>query len=95
MLMKLIEAIKHSREVASKLNPCSECGKEHIQLAEWLEKLDNYEATGFEPDQVTELHDHTVELENRCIAMSKAYREKCEEVAKLAEMESSHDKSND
>jgi hypothetical protein len=31
------EAIKHCYEVAEQM--CNECGKEHLQLAEWLEEL--------------------------------------------------------
>lgn len=36
-VMTLDEAIKHCREVADK--KCDDCGKEHLQLAEWLEEL--------------------------------------------------------
>jgi hypothetical protein len=36
--MKIEEAIKHCREVASRLE-CSACGAEHTQLAAWLEEL--------------------------------------------------------
>jgi len=35
--MTLDEAIQHAREVAQ--SGCSECCKEHEQLAEWLEEL--------------------------------------------------------
>ena len=35
--MTLDEAIQHAREVAE--SGCSECCKEHEQLAEWLEEL--------------------------------------------------------
>lgn len=35
--MTLDEAIQHAREVAA--SGCSECCKEHAQLAEWLEEL--------------------------------------------------------
>lgn len=37
--MTLDEAIVHAREVAASLGDCSECAKDHIQLAEWLEEL--------------------------------------------------------
>ena len=37
--MTLSEAIKHCEERID----CSECGKEHKQLAEWLGKLKHYE----------------------------------------------------
>ena len=37
--MTLSEAIKHCEERIG----CSECGKEHKQLAEWLGKLKHYE----------------------------------------------------
>lgn len=35
--MTLEEAIKHCYEVAEE--KCDECGKEHLQLAKWLEEL--------------------------------------------------------
>lgn len=51
--MTLDEAIQHSKEVAKKERDkflkvgdeyiCSECGKEHEQLAQWLEELKEYE----------------------------------------------------
>lgn len=37
--MTLDEAIVHAREVAASLGDCSECAKDHVQLAEWLEEL--------------------------------------------------------
>ena len=50
--MTLDEAIQHSKEVAKKEKDkllkvgdeyiCSECGKEHERLVEWLEELKNY-----------------------------------------------------
>ena len=39
--MTLNEAINHAKEVAA--SKCDECGKEHQQLAEWLQKLADYE----------------------------------------------------
>ena len=43
--MTLDEAIEHAKEVGSKMM-CScktcECGKEHMQLASWLEELKIY-----------------------------------------------------
>lgn len=36
-MMTLDEAINHAKEVAA--NKCDECGKEHAQLAEWLQEL--------------------------------------------------------
>lgn len=41
MSLTLDEAIEHAKEEAFKLG-CSECGKEHRQLAEWLEELKEY-----------------------------------------------------
>lgn len=38
--MKLKEAIVHAKEVAA--TKCDECGKEHEQLAEWLQELQGY-----------------------------------------------------
>jgi hypothetical protein len=43
--MTLDEAIEHARDVGTKLLcKCEtrECGKEHIQLAKWLEELKGY-----------------------------------------------------
>ena len=45
MEMTLDEAITHAREVAITLscnNETRECGKEHLQLAKWLEELKLY-----------------------------------------------------
>ena len=43
--MTLDEAIAHAKDVGSKMicncNTC-ECGKEHMQLAKWLEELKKY-----------------------------------------------------
>lgn len=60
--MNVDEAIKHAREVAEenylqgmlchanpnddKLDGCIKCGKEHEQLADWLEELKQYRAIG-------------------------------------------------
>lgn len=47
--MTLDEAIAHAREVAKeihddgKLDDCIECGKNHEQLADWLEELKAYQ----------------------------------------------------
>jgi len=41
-MMTLDEAIVHAREVAASLGDCSECAKDHLQLAEWLEELKAY-----------------------------------------------------
>ena len=41
--MELQEAISHARDIAEGKHPgiesCSECAKEHAQLADWLEEL--------------------------------------------------------
>lgn len=45
MGMTLDEAITHAREAAIKLacnSETRECGKEHLQLAKWLEELKLY-----------------------------------------------------
>jgi hypothetical protein len=41
MTMTLDEAIRHCNEVAESIS-CTECGKEHKQLAEWLTELKAY-----------------------------------------------------
>ena len=38
--MTLDEAIKHCYEVADR--KCDDCGKEHLQLAKWLEELQDF-----------------------------------------------------
>jgi ssDNA-binding Zn-finger/Zn-ribbon topoisomerase 1 len=38
--MTLNEAIKHCYEVADR--KCDDCGKEHLQLAKWLEELQDF-----------------------------------------------------
>ena len=48
--MTIDEAIIHAREVASRKFDdrvhCIKCAEEHEQLAEWLEELKQYRATG-------------------------------------------------
>ena len=39
-IMTLDEAIKHCYEVADR--KCDDCGKEHLQLAKWLEELRDF-----------------------------------------------------
>ena len=41
--MTLDEAIAHAREVAKEIHVCIECGKNHEQLADWLEELKAYQ----------------------------------------------------
>lgn len=45
-VLSLDEAIAHARDVAEGRNPnvkaCSQCAKEHAQLADWLEELKAY-----------------------------------------------------
>ena len=41
-MMSLDEAIRHCQERA--VADCSECAREHLQLAEWLEELKSYKA---------------------------------------------------
>src|SRR3712207_9547858 len=45
MIVTIDEAIEHAKE---KGKECSECGKEHLQLAEWLEELKDLEAKDLE-----------------------------------------------
>lgn len=45
MEMTLEQAIAHAKEVGTKMvcnNKTYECGKEHLQLAKWLEELKLY-----------------------------------------------------
>ena len=68
--MTLDEAIEHAKEVGSRMM-CScktyECGKEHMQLASWLEELKRYRKVyGAFPDSdayisvMETLNDHTI-----------------------------------
>lgn len=44
-MMTLDEAISHAREVGTKMvckRDTCDCGKEHLQLAKWLEELRAY-----------------------------------------------------
>lgn len=54
--MTLQEAIDHAREVANGLHPnidgCSECAKQHGQLADWLEELQAFKRVGTTPVDV-------------------------------------------
>ena len=54
--MTLQEAIDHAREVANGLHPnidgCSECAKQHGQLADWLEELQEFKRVGATPADV-------------------------------------------
>ena len=49
--MKLDEAIQHC-EARAKVD-CSECAKEHRQLAEWLQELQKYKDTGLTPQEIS------------------------------------------
>ena len=48
--MTMDEAIAHAEEVAER-NPCTECSKEHGQLAEWLRMLDGIQKIADEHDE--------------------------------------------
>lgn len=54
--MTLQEAIDHAREVENGLHPnidgCSECAKQHGQLADWLEELQEFRRVGATPADV-------------------------------------------
>lgn len=52
--MKLKEAIVHCDEIIKKMDKC-ECRKEHEELKEFLEELQEYEDTGLTPEQILEL----------------------------------------
>lgn len=52
--MKLKEAIVHCDEIIKKMDKC-ECRKEHEELKEFLEELQEYEGTGLTPEQILEL----------------------------------------
>ena len=56
MAMTLDEAIRHCREVAEGCpGGDRQCGYQHDQLADWLEELKAYRATGMTPERVETL----------------------------------------
>lgn len=69
--MDLNEAIAHARETAEGKNPnvdrCSECAAQHRQLAEWLEELKVYRATGSTPEEIAAYG--KAEMESRLIIL--------------------------
>ena len=52
--MKPEEAIEHCDEIIKKMDNC-ECRKEHEELKEFLEELQEYKDTGLTPKQIMEL----------------------------------------
>ena len=52
--MELKEAIVHCNEIIKKMDNC-DCRKEHEELKEFLEELQEYEDTGLNPEQIREL----------------------------------------
>lgn len=62
--MEINEAIKHCREKAV---GCSECAKDHGQLAEWLEELQNYRNIGLTPSMVRSLIKREKESHKRAV----------------------------
>ena len=52
--MELKEAIVHCDEIIKKMDNC-DCRKEHEELKEFLEELQEYEDTDLTPEQITEL----------------------------------------
>lgn len=86
--MTLEQAILHAKEVAA--SKCDECGKEHAQLAMWLQKLADYEdetyitaewlvKNGFELHEVYCKPDH--EFANLCRDRDYyLYNDDCEEI---------------
>ncbi|MFR2529723.1 hypothetical protein [Clostridium paraputrificum] len=54
--MTLEEAIEHAKSQAIKLG-CTECGKEHEQLAEWLKELKEYKKQVFKLGDIVYWYD--------------------------------------
>ncbi len=54
--MELKEAIVHCDEIIKKMDNC-DCRKEHEELKEFLEELQEYEDTGLTPPEIMELKD--------------------------------------
>lgn len=52
--MELKEAIVHCNEIIKKMDNC-DCRKEHEELKEFLEELQEYEDTGLTPQEIMEL----------------------------------------
>ena len=60
--MEVKEAIEHCDEIIKKMDKC-ECRKEHEELKEFLEELQEYEDTGLDPEQIRELKERDTEKE--------------------------------
>ena len=58
--MKIKEAIEHCDEIINKMDNC-ECRKEHEELKEFLEELQEYKDTGLTPEQIRELKERDTE----------------------------------
>lgn len=57
--MTLQEAIDHCKEVAAggtEQGKCAECAADHLQLAGWLEELQQYRGYAPTPSAVKEMH---------------------------------------
>ena len=51
-MVDLKEAIAHAMKIANSSDVCSDCAKEHEQLVDFLEELQQYRNTGLKPEEI-------------------------------------------
>lgn len=71
--MTIEEAIEHAREVAEGC-PAEDrqCAYQHNELADWLEKLKAYKATGLTPEEIVALRASFQELKKEAVPLIQA-----------------------
>ena len=74
--MELKEAIVHCDEIIKKMDNC-DCRKEHEELKEFLEELQEYEDTGLTPEQIQELKERDAAMEINEIHVDEYYCPAC------------------
>ena len=86
-IITIDEAIEHCYEVADK--KCDDCGKEHLQLAKWLEELkESREIINRQKAEIERLRMQGEEAISCFNRMESLYKIKCKEleVAKAEDM---------
>lgn len=67
--MTLDEAIVHATDCFMQMG-CTECGKEHMQLANWLKELKDYRAFVSDMHVGSNAHSVTTERTTKCTMQS-------------------------
>jgi len=72
--MNIDEAITHARQVAEGC-PVKDrqCAYQHDELADWLEELKAYRATGLKPEEIEGILERGTPLEGGTAELMKAY----------------------